>query len=226
MVDLVRDLRDRGLIKADGDGWVLAKPALDIARTLPASIRSLIEQKLDSLQEEDRRLLTAASVQGVQFDAAIVARALDMDPIALEDRFILLERVHALLRLAGEAPLPDGTPSSQYRFVHALYQNGLCTSLRPARRAALSGAVAKALVASHLRDTTAIASQLALLFEAAGDHSKAAQYFLAAAQKAADVFAYLESIALARRGLEMLELLDWPRTYSSSSRCNSHSATR
>ena len=27
MVDLVRDLRDRGLIKADGDGWVLAKPA-------------------------------------------------------------------------------------------------------------------------------------------------------------------------------------------------------
>ena len=83
--------------------------------------------------------------------------------------------------------------------------------LRPARRAALSGAVAKALVASHLRDTTAIASQLALLFEAAGDHSKAAQYFLAAAQKAADVFAYLESIALARRGLEMLEpLLDSP----------------
>jgi predicted ATPase/tRNA A-37 threonylcarbamoyl transferase component Bud32 len=207
MVDLVRDLRDRGLIAADGDAWVLAQPVLHVARTLPASIRSLIQRKLDSLEEDDRRLLTAASVQGVQFDAAIVAQALGADPIALEDRFDVLDRVHALLRVVGEAPLPDGTPSSQYRFVHALYQDGLYTSLRPARRAALSGAIARALAAAHARDTTAIASQLGFLFEAAGDRSSAARHFLAAAQKAADVFAYAEGIALARRGLEMLQSL-------------------
>ena len=202
MTDLVRDLRDRGVVVRDGDGWVLAREVADFEHGLPASVRSMVQRKIDALAKEERELLVVASVQGVQFDTAVVASALGTDAAEVEQRLDVLERVHAFVRLVGEESLPDETPSSQYRFVHALYQNGLYESLRPVRRAALSGSVARALAAAHQRDLAPVAAELALLFETARDFANAARHFLAAAGKSADIFADKEAITLARRGLD------------------------
>ena len=207
MADLARDLRDRGVIVREGERWQLARDLRDIEHEVPASIRSMVQRKIDALSEEDRRLLVVASVQGVQFDTAIVAKATEAEPADVEERLDVLERVHAFVRLVGEEPLPDGTPSSQYRFVHVLYQNGLYDSLRAVRRASLSGAMARALIATHRRDPSAIASELALLFEAAGDRMQAAQHFLAAARRAAGIFADREAIVLASHGIELLRMV-------------------
>ena len=46
----------------------------DIARSLPESVRSMIQRKIDGLEEDDRRLLLTASVQGYEFDAAVAVR--------------------------------------------------------------------------------------------------------------------------------------------------------
>jgi adenylate cyclase len=207
MAALLRDLRDRAVIVREEDGWVLARNVPEIGRELPGSIRSLIEQKIQALDEGDRRLLVAASVQGARFDVAVVARALEADPAACEDRLDVLERVHGLVQLVGEERLPDGSYTSQYQFVHVLYQNGLYHSLRPARRAALSGAIARSLATSYGRETTSVATELALLFEMAGDVESAARYFVAAIRRAADLFADQEVIRLARRGLDLIRLL-------------------
>jgi predicted ATPase len=204
MADLARDLRDRGVIVREGERWQLTRELHDIEREVPASIRSMVQRKIDALSEEDRRLLVVASVQGAQFDTAIVARAMEADAAEIEERLDVLERIHAFVRLTGEAPLPDGTPSSQYRFVHVLYQNGLYESLRAVRRAALSGSMARALLETHRRDPSAIASELALLFEAAGDRMSAARYFFLAARRAAGIFADREAIVLGAHGIELL----------------------
>ena len=204
MADLARDLRDRGVIVKDGERWQLTRELRALEHEVPASIRSMVQRKIDALGEADRRLLVVASVQGAQFDTATVARAMDAEAAAVEERLDVLERVHAFVRLVGEEPLPDGTPSSQYRFVHVLYQNGLYDSLRAVRRAALSGAMARALLETHRRDPAAIASELALLFEAAGDRMSAARHFLAAARRAAGIFADREAAVLASRGIELL----------------------
>jgi predicted ATPase len=207
MADLARDLRDRGVIVRDGEHgerWQLTRELASLEGEVPASIRSMVQRKIDALTEDDRRLLVVASVQGAQFDTAIVATALEAEAAAVEERLDVLERVHAFVRLVGEEPLPDGTPSSQYRFVHVLYQNGLYESLRAVRRASVSGAMARALLAAHRRDPSAIASELALLFEAAGDRLNAARHFLAAAQRAAGIFADREALVLATRGLDVL----------------------
>jgi tetratricopeptide (TPR) repeat protein len=207
MADLARDLRDRGVVARDGEhgaSWQLTRELREVEREVPASIRSMVQRKIDALSESDRRLLVVASVQGAQFDTAIVATALEADAAAIEERLDVLERVHAFVRLVGEEALPDGTPSSQYRFVHVLYQNGLYDSLRAVRRASLSGAMARALLATHRREPTAIASELALLFEAAGDRTNAAQHFLVAARRAADIFADAEAIKLATRAVDAL----------------------
>ena len=52
----------------------------DLQQELPASARSLIQRKLGHLEEADRRVLTAASVQGYEFDALVVARVLGREP--------------------------------------------------------------------------------------------------------------------------------------------------
>src|SRR5262249_56218158 len=46
LVDLLRYLRDRGVIAEQPDGWALAQAIPDFQRELPESVRSLIRKKI------------------------------------------------------------------------------------------------------------------------------------------------------------------------------------
>jgi predicted ATPase len=207
MADLVRYLRDREVIAEEQGRWVLAQSLPSIERELPESVRGMIERKIAQLSEEDRRLLVAASVQGYEFDSAIVAKALELDPADVEERLEELERVYALVRLVNEREFPGRVLTLRYRFVHVLYQNSLYASLRPTRRAQLSATVAEALLGCYGKQSATVASELAFLFEAARDWSRASDYYLVAADNASEVWALREAGVLAQRGLEMLRLL-------------------
>ena len=207
MVDLVRDLRDRKVIAEEPPGWVLAHSVPDLERELPESVRSLIERKIAQFSEADRRLLVAASVQGYEFDSSVVAQTLEARAAEVEERLEEMERVYTFVRLIGEEEFPDRTLRLRYRFVHVLYQNALYASLRPTRKAQLSGAVAQALAGYYAEQSATVASELAPLYEAAREFGPAATYYLLAAQQAAQVFANVEAATLARRGLAMLESL-------------------
>ena len=222
MVDLLRHLRGRHVLAQDQGRWVLAQSLPDLQRELPESVRSMIERKIAQLSEEDRRELVAASVQGSEFEAAVVAQALALDAADVEDQLERLERVHAFIRLVGEHEFPDRTLTLRYRFEHVLYQNALYASLRPTRRASLSAAVAQALVGYHGEKNAAVAGELALLWEVAREFARAADCYLQAAQNAARLFANHEAVVLARRGLEMLEALpDAPSAPGKNSPCSS-----
>jgi predicted ATPase len=207
LADLLRDLCDRGVIAAAEGRWTLARALPDLQRELPESVRGLIQRKIDQLGEADHRLLTAASVQGHEFDAAVVARALDLDAAEVEERLAELDRVHAFVRLLREHELPDRTPTVRYAFVHALYQNALYASLQPTRKAALSAAVARSLRHCYGDQDPSIVTELAFLTEAARDFPGAAGYFLQAAEQAVRVGAHQEAVALAGRGLGLLRSL-------------------
>src|SRR5262249_17307721 len=79
LVDLLRCVRGRGVIGERPGGWALAQAVPDLRRELPQSVRSLIEKKIAQPGEADRRLLSAASVQGNEFDSAVVAGVLGLD---------------------------------------------------------------------------------------------------------------------------------------------------
>jgi tetratricopeptide (TPR) repeat protein len=207
MAELVRYLCDRGVIAPVDGRWTLAQSLPDIERDLPESVRGMVERKIAQLSEEDRRLLVAASVQGYEFDSTVVAMALELDPADVEERLETLERVNALVRLVKEMEFPGRVLTLRYRFVHLLYQNSLYASLRPTRRAQLSATVAQTLSGCYGKQSTVVASELAFLFEAARDWSRASEYYLAAARNASEVFANQEAGALAQRGLKMLRLL-------------------
>lgn len=207
MTDLVLFLRERGVF-AELDGrWRMVGQLADIEKELPESVRSMVEKKIAQLSDADHRLLVAASVQGHEFDSAVLSRTLALDAAEIEDRLDVLERIHGFVTLVGERKFPDRSLTMRYSFVHVLYQNALYASLGPTRRAALSAAVAEALLAYFGTHRSAIPSELAVLFEAAHDFERAAEYFLLAAVQATHVSANTEAVALARRGLDALTML-------------------
>ena len=94
IVHLLHYLRDSGVIAEEEGHWALAQTLTDVREALPESIRGMIQKKLDQLSDEDRRLLAAASVQGYEFDSAIVSNVLAMEAAEVEERLQVLDHIH------------------------------------------------------------------------------------------------------------------------------------
>ena len=183
VADLVRYLGINGTLVQDAGGrWVVKGSLAAIGRDLPESVRGMIDRKIAQIPDDDRALLTAASVQGYEFDSTVVAQALAIDPLHVEERLEVLERVHRFVRFIEEGECPDRTVTLRYRFVHVLYQNALYAQLRATRKATLSSTVAETLLRLHGARHQEIASELAALFEAARNFSRAAEYCRLAAR--------------------------------------------
>ncbi|MDQ6675852.1 MAG: protein kinase, partial [Acidobacteriota bacterium] len=205
MTDLLRYFRDRQIIAQEGGRWILARPLPEIERDLPESTRAMIETTLGQLGADDHRLLVAASVQGHEFDSAVIARALGRDEAGVEERLQQLERIYQFAGLVEEREFPTKALTLRYRFTHVLYQNALYATLQPARRVALSNRVAEALLTLYGEQSAAVSSDLAHLFEVGRAFLRAAEHYLIAARNASRVFAASESAALARRGLLVIQ---------------------
>ena len=205
MSDVLRDLRRRQIIQQKENRWVIGERLSAIARELPESVRSLIQRKLDALEDIDRRLLSAASVQGMDFDSALVAGALRLDEEEVETRLDRLERDYALVRFVRELEAADRTLTLHYRFAHHMYQNACYGAMRATRKAALSRAVAERLVQRYGHQPCDCLAEVAMLFEVARDNVRAAEYWNLAAVAAARLYAHDEAARLAQRGLALLE---------------------
>jgi predicted ATPase len=205
MADLLRDLRRQQLVRQRDGRWVLAEDLSAIARDLPESIRSAVQRKVEALEDFDRRLLGGAAVQGMDFDSAMIACALQLPEGDVEDRLERLEREHALVRFVDEHETGDRALTLRYRFAHQLYYTAFYESLRGTRRAALSRAIAERSVLRLGDDACDCAAPIAVLFETARDNVRAAHFWNRAAQASARLYAHDETARLARRGLELLK---------------------
>lgn len=204
VANMLQFLQDRKIVFKTNEGWSLSSTLQSVQYELPGTIRSLVEKRLSLISEHDLRLLRAAAVQGYEFDAAVLSRALGLDHVDVEERLEAIAVNHALIGKLGEKEFADGTLSNRYQFVHALYQNAIFESLQPARRVALSRSVAGSLQELYLDQIDEIASELALLWESSREWTQSAKCFNLAAQHANGLFAYRESLQLAQHGLHVL----------------------
>ncbi len=207
MVDMLSFLVDRQMLVLRDGSWQLDRDVSEIRSVIPAGTESMIRLQIDHFTPSDHRILQCAAVQGVQFDSAVISRALSMDAETVEDRLQALDRVHRFVRFEEERELDARTPSLLYHFVHVFYQNALFADVTPTRRATLSLAVAEAMVALSGNTRAAAAAEVAWLFQAGRDDASAARYFLRAARHAAAVFAYPETLVLCESGLRCLGAL-------------------
>ena len=206
VADLVRFLRDRGVLAQREGQWILAGPLPAIEDELPESVRSMVQKKIGALTDADRLLLSVAAVQGQEFDAAIVAAVAGLDAARAEDRIEALEHTHGVVRLIGDRTFPDATLSLRYAFVHILYQNALS---RVAAADAKSGVecggrrrAAPALRPGARRDCIRVGRAVRRRARFRARH----RVFLVAAQRAVTMSAYKEAAVLARRGLDAVAL--------------------
>lgn len=110
------------------------------------SIRNMIQAKLDRLDDTHRQLLVTASVQGREFDSAVLAKSMQMRSEDVEEALHELDDVHGLINRIREEELPDGKFTVRYRFVYSFYQEACYASLAPTRKASLNSSLAEAFL--------------------------------------------------------------------------------
>lgn len=210
-VETLRNLHERGELYQDEAGRWVAHEALDWG-ALPARVEAAIAERIDRLPERCRRILSAASVQGDDFTAEVVAEVIAAPlPEILTCLSSTLARQHRLVRPEALRRL-SGARSSAYRFSHHLIQRYLYEQLDPVERAQLHSEVAASLDRQGATDPAErerLAALLAWHYEEAGLVLPAARALLDAGHQAMRVAAFREALYHFDRGLALLAS-EWP----------------
>lgn len=197
--EVLSHLVDTGVVFLRDGRWATDIDEVDLERLgLPEGVRDAISRRLSALSDRANEVLRVAAVIGPSFEL----RVLDRIP-ELEDGTV----VDALDEVLGTGLIADGAGPGTYQFVHALVRQTLLDELTSTRRMRLHRRVAEALEAQP--DADERSGELAHHYaEAAldGGAEKAADYALAAAQRAHDRAAPEEAFRHATRGLDALDL--------------------
>ena len=197
-------LSQKVLVETAGH-WQLTARLEDAAAGVPESLRQMIEKQLERLTAEERRMLEAAGVAGVEFSTAAVAAGLSETAERVEEWCEGLAAQGRFLLAGGMDVLADGTATGRYGFIHGLYQQVLYERLAPARRARLHhriGEWGEEGFSARVKDP---AAELAMHFERGQDHPRAIRYLTQAADNAMRRQAPHEAVVLLGRSLTLLK---------------------
>ncbi len=125
--EYIRMLRDRGLLRRDGDVWRLDQGEVDV----PETVQGIIAARLDALTPGEKTLLQNATVVGKVFWLGAVAAIAELSPWETEELLHGLERKEFVRRerrgsVAGE---------TEYAFRHVLVRDVGYGQIPRARRA-------------------------------------------------------------------------------------------
>jgi DNA-binding winged helix-turn-helix (wHTH) protein/tetratricopeptide (TPR) repeat protein len=207
MVNLVEYLMDEKVINEGQGLWEFCADCSQVEHGIPLNIRELIEKQIERLSPDERMVLEAASVSGMDFCAVAVAAGLDMPPEWVEKHCEELARRYHFLSPAWLGELPDGTISPRHRFNHVLYREVPYSLIAPMRRSQIHQRIAERGMALYGERSGEIAAELAMHFEQSRDWPRALEYLTQAARTAYQRSAHHEAAELTRRGLGVLRSL-------------------
>ncbi|MGE0684532.1 MAG: AAA family ATPase [Candidatus Binatia bacterium] len=206
LTSLLETFVNRGIFNRHHGGWVLTQPLTALAAETPESFRFLVERQIERLTEEERQILAAASVIGLEFSTAAVAYALEKDVVSIEAYCDSLARRRQFLCAAGNSEWPNGERAAQYAFLHALTREAWSLRIPAAQKQRLHQRVGECLEAAYRPREEDIAGELAMHFEAGRDARRAVRYHHIAGEKACEQFAYHEAIAHFSSALALLRV--------------------
>ena len=195
LVRLVDPTLDGGRIFAQSDGNPLF--ALELARAHGRgehepgpTIERVIASQLAGVTEQAREVLLWAAAYGRAFTPDDIARGARLAPDQLVMALGELER-HGLMR-----PISDDA----YDFTHDLVRQTAYRSVSQPRRRVIHQHIARVLAGASISDT-AIAADLVYHAGLAGDRETAARACIVAGERALRLFANVEAVSFAERGL-------------------------
>ena len=209
VVELLRDMKDRGDIFQGSDGRWEESESMSWDH-FPARVEGAIEKRFARLGEDLRDLLTVGCVQGESFYAEIIAQVRGVNAREVASMLSTdLDRQQRLIHEQGVHHV-GARRLSQYGFRHHLFQKYLYERLGTAERMYLHediGNALEGLYAAHDGTVDVPAAQLARHFQEAHLNEKASRYLLLAGQNAAHLIAFDEAAAYYERGLNLLQIL-------------------
>ena len=207
-VELLRDLRERGVIINDGDGREVLSQPLNW-QALPIKAEAVIAERIGRLPQQLQRVLKVASVEGQDLTAEVVARIENID----EREIIRLlreeaDRRHQLVR-ALDVRRAGAQRLSVYRFRHILFQKYLYQSLDRVERSYLHESVGKTFETLLGNKAGGGAVQLAHHFGEASVPEKAFHYLALSGDKARRAYATKEATQIYSQALAAAEEIDF-----------------
>ena len=182
-VEMLRMFQEQGDLEKDSNGrWVEGQVlAWD---NVPARVEAVIQKRVGRLDPLMYELLAVASVEGEDFSAEVISRAVNKS-----ERQVLrtlaqdLGRKHRLLEERGELKTGKGY-ISRFRFSHHLIQRYVYNNLSTGERRLLHEAVARAMEGLFAKDIETVTIQLAYHYSLTKVKNKALHYLAEAGHQA------------------------------------------
>jgi class 3 adenylate cyclase/tetratricopeptide (TPR) repeat protein len=194
---VVAALRREGVLCSDASGALGVDEERLASTSFPDTLEGLLLSRVDILPEAERQLLKSASVLGTSFSMGLLGAVLGEDPKAVIERVRTLEGT-GLIRMDNWGTRPYAT------FNDTLLRDALYESLNFASKRQLHRRVGDFLE-SDRGSESALWPVLARHFDAAGDTSKAADYYWKAAQEARSRYDNFSAFALYDRFVVLRE---------------------
>lgn len=168
---------------------------------LPASISSLIHQRLSRLPQEVLETLRTAAILGRTFASSFLAEVLGQDEELVEERLFTAVQTGILRSTGGE----------EYTFSHDTLRASLYSEATAARRRRVHGFIGRALEAHLDQENPQQLAQLAFHFAHSGDRARGATYSRLAAAQAVRVAAPREAMHYYQMVLDLQDPQDEQR---------------
>lgn len=197
------DMRERSaemLVTAShGNPFFLTQLIADVRegeRAVPASLRAVVERRIERLSEPARTIAEIATCIGDRFSRDAVREVSAWEEAALSDALDeLLDR--RIVRESG------GRGFLEYAFTHQLMVETIGRGVPPKDAAIRRRRVARVLEELYPERVSELSATLAGHYESAGDVENAARYYLMAVRRSISVAALQEARTLCDRALAL-----------------------
>ncbi len=185
-----------------GDDTAAGSQLAQIA--VPENLADIIEHYIAKLTSDQRLVLSAAAVCGIEFCISTISGALERDAAGVGQTCDELAREQLWL-VAPRAAGGSNAGEVPYSFRHALFRQVLYERTNPSVRSQLHRKVGTTLERERAAGTPVATSELAMHFELGRDPMTALRYYAEAAQAALAHLSPAECISLTERALTLLE---------------------
>ncbi|HJT51193.1 MAG TPA: AAA family ATPase, partial [Nitrosospira sp.] len=169
--------------------WSPSSHKIVVDTALPETIRRVIEREIERLSPEEQRVLTAASVAGMQFRVSLLCAVLGMEITEVDRCCNTLVRRGQILVSNGMEQSAKGGVAGHYAFRHALYLEVLYQRLSPAEAIRMHLRIGECLEELYGEQNVEHAGELALHFENGWDWLRTIRYLIQAADNSTRRFA-------------------------------------
>jgi DNA-binding winged helix-turn-helix (wHTH) protein/tetratricopeptide (TPR) repeat protein len=182
-----------------------ADAASQLARMpVPENLAGLMDHYIAKLAHEQRLLLEAAAVCGVEFRVDTVADALEREAAWVDETCDGLARGQLWLSAPRAETGSDGS-NRPYSFRHALFRQVMYERVGPLARARLHRKVGAALERERAAGVPVTAAELATHFERGREPMTALRYYAEAAEAALMHLSPSQCMSLTERALTLLD---------------------